>query len=282
MVYKQAMKGFLRAVIGTVLISLLVYQGMLFLFSAEWLNLSPAFLPETLKNTICISHPFWNHSVLSLPFGIAQTFYIISCFFFLFSGGGIVFKLQKRGLLDFYLSRAVSRRRCYMSLWWRGLTYAAVFSLLLGGGMLGYLYCQGGLHLYPYTSDTYGWSQFDFYRHMGFALRLSLRTFLVWLMLYSIGLCFGAMCKGKGKSRMLAVLPFLVMYASGILYELFPQLSFLLYGVIFHAALPHAALSENILFLWHPFPLLAVLLLASLFGGLSAFARRDLPEEIGG
>ena len=281
MVYRQAMKGLLRAAICTLLISLLVYQGTLFLFSPEWLNLSPAFLSETLKNTICISHPFWTHPVLSLPFGLAQTFYIVSCFFFLFSGGGIVFKLQKRGLLDFYLSRAVSRRRCYMSLWWRGLTYAAVFSLLLSGCLFGYLYWNN-LFLYPTVSSIPGWTSMDLYQHIGFSLRLILRTFLVWLMLYSIGLCFGAMCKGKGKPRVLAVLPFLVMYACGILYELFPQLSFLLFGVVFHAALPHAALSENILFLWHPFPLVAVLLLASLFGGLAAFARRDLPEEIGG
>jgi len=281
-VYRQAMKGLLRAAICTLLISLLVYQGTLFLFSPEWLNLSPAFLSETLKNTICISHPFWTHPVLSLPFGLTQTFYIVSCFFFLFSGGGIIFKLQKRGLLDFYLSRAVSRRRCYMTLWWRGLTYAAVFSLLLGGGIFGYLYWQGGLYLYPFKSSTYGWSQFDFYQHIGFSLRLVLRTFLVWLMLYSVGLWFGAMCKGKAKPRVLAILPFLAMYACGILCELFPQLSFLLFGAVFHAALPYAAVSENILFLWQPFPLLAVLLLASLFGGLAAFARRDLPEEIGG
>lgn len=276
MVYKHAMKGFLRTVLLFAAASvLLLYQLLSLIASPEMQYQLQVLLPESVKRAVGISDWITEQNAVSLLFGTASGICLLVCIFFLFSGGGIVYKHQERGLLEFYLTRSVTRRAYFMCLWLRGLTYAIVMSVLFAGSIYTYLYVSGSS---PYAVLHSGSGYYAPPEHLWLALRIAFRCFVVWLTLYSVGLCFGAICKHITKPRFFALLVFLVLYVCGILCELFSQLWFFSFGALYHTALPLNAVYTDFLIAWQILPLTAVLLIGSIWGGIAAMHRRDIEE----
>ncbi len=268
MIYKLHFRKIITSALVTVLVSALVLNAALFLYtpfgalpglSAETIDAS---MPQWVKNVLCLLPGLDLTDLTAYVLRWSKLLYAVLCAVFAGFGAGLVKRQEKTGLAEFALSRSVTRGKYVRQLWLVLLTKAVLTAAALWGLSLGFL-ALGGI---------------DCSAIWGTFLYVWLRCGLVWLTLGTVGLGFGTLCKSAGAAKWLTLLVWLLLIACGVVPVFVPHLAFLTYGAMYHGAIPEMVTASG--FFTSPWLLLTagMLLIA---GGLTAYfamKRRDFPE----
>jgi len=259
--YKRLLGRLLKNVLLLTLVMALLFYGLLSVLPAEL----PAWytrIPDLVKTAFWMAPELNMEDWMALCLRCSQAASLLIGFCMLSAGTDVVGDLYHSSAMEFYLARKVTRRSFYMSLWSYGLSLTILLSILFAGCILLYL-MLGGID--PMTV----W---------GTCLYLALRTGIVWFLFYTIGLCFGCLCRNRAKAKLLSLVVYLALFALGAVSALFPPVWYLSYGAVYHAAIPERVIFTGVSFAWQELPAPVLLMLCSTVGGFFAFKKRDIQE----
>ena len=187
-----------------------------------------------------------------------QAVYLFGSLYFLLLGAGLLHKLSRTGMLEFYLMRPITRIECFVQIWLSGAIGIVLYTILIGGTTAGLLS----------LTDPSWVGMWQIW------LKVLICCGYSWLTWFSIGIFFSGICKEKVYAVVWSFMVFVVVFCSGIAAMYWEEWMGTL--GIYHMGIPGNVMVNGVKLSWVLVQL--VLIAFSVVGGIIRMQKRDIPQ----